>query len=439
MLGLFCIAWAWILVTVAVLSWYHHQIPGFSVSSRTNIPVSPEAAAAAAAAAQVPRRKDAPKAPMMPPSSVGTYLEPFQSPLLVFTCRRAGYLRQTLDDIYNFRDSSCRIGCPLVVSQDGKDDGVTQVIEEYQEKFAAVDIPLIHLQHEAGHLRKQNAYQLLAVHYGWALRQVFGDQLEYDTQDGAHRQLNAQRVLILEEDIHIAVDFFSFFAAMAPLLDHDASLLAVSAFNDNGFPERVSDTTRVLRSDFFPGLGWMMTRKLWNDELASKWPPGYWDDWLREPDQRLGRHILRPEVSRTFHFGSKGGASSNLFGDKLSHIELDHDAVDWTQQDVAASLSEDKFDETYFSMVESALKVNNFREAGERIKDGNVRIEYQGIKHFSTLAQQLGLMKDEKAGIPRTAYKGVVETRLDGKHFLFMTPPMEDLKKSFAHATSSTT
>jgi len=67
----------------------------------------------------------------------------------------------------------------------------------------------------------------------------------------------------------------------APLLYQDASLLAVSAFNDNGQPRYASDETVVHRSDFFPGLGWLLTRRLW-DELDAKWPEekGCWDDWM---------------------------------------------------------------------------------------------------------------------------------------------------------------
>ena len=32
----------------------------------------------------------------------------------------------------------------------------------------------------------------------------------------------------------------------------------------------------------------------------------YWDDWMREPAQRLERACIRPEVSRTRTFGKKG-------------------------------------------------------------------------------------------------------------------------------------
>ena len=36
--------------------------------------------------------------------------------------------------------------------------------------------------------------------------------------------------------------------------------LAVSAWNDNGQSKFVSDEKYLYRSDFFPGLGWMMPR-----------------------------------------------------------------------------------------------------------------------------------------------------------------------------------
>ncbi len=52
-------------------------------------------------------------------------------------------------------------------------------------------------------------------------------------------------------------------------------------------------------------------RRIWN-ELKPKWPRAYWDDWLREPAQRQGRHIIRPEVCRTLHFGARGVSNSQF-------------------------------------------------------------------------------------------------------------------------------
>ena len=58
-------------------------------------------------------------------------------------------------------------------------------------------------------------------------------------------------------------------------------------------------------------------RRIW-DELSPKWPRAYWDDWLREPAQRLCRQVIRPEVCRTLHFGALG-VSNAQFSDVSRH------------------------------------------------------------------------------------------------------------------------
>ena len=79
----------------------------------------------------------------------------------------------------------------------------------------------------------------------------------------------------------------------------------------------------LYRSDFFPGLGWMLTKDLWL-EFQTKWPKAsvlpmfyqtsadryfffsFWDDWIREPEQRKDRACIRPELSRSRTFGKIG-------------------------------------------------------------------------------------------------------------------------------------
>ena len=92
-----------------------------------------------------------------------------------------------------------------------------------------------------------------------------------------------------------------------PLLRADKSLWCVSAWNDNG-KVALTDNSRpdlLYRSDFFPGLGWMLTKELW-EELSVKWPKAFWDDWIRQPQQRKERACIRPELSRTRTFGKVG-------------------------------------------------------------------------------------------------------------------------------------
>ncbi len=97
-----------------------------------------------------------------------------------------------------------------------------------------------------------------------------------------------------------------------PLLDGDETLLAASAWSDLGQTAFVADPRQVHRTDFFPGLGWMLTAHAW-EELGPKWPEAFWDDWLREPPQRKGRNFLRPEVSRSYTFGESGVSQSQFF------------------------------------------------------------------------------------------------------------------------------
>ena len=70
-----------------------------------------------------------------------------------------------------------------------------------------------------------------------------------------------------------------------------------------------NNSTLLWRTDFFPGLGWMLEKSMW-EELNAKWPQAYWDDWLRNAEQRKMRSCIRPEVPRTaMSLHGKVGAS----------------------------------------------------------------------------------------------------------------------------------
>lgn len=213
--------------------------------------------------------------------------------LLVICYNRPAYLKRTLRAVLSRLPTYDR---PHVyISQDGEDREVTAAIGELAGEFAAQapDVPFTHWHHPpvTPKLRGGGAvdgwavsYYKLAQHFGWALDRLFSER-------------NHPYVIVLEDDLEVAVDFFQYFSAMAPLLDADDTLLAVSSYSDLGQPAFVGDPRQVHRSDFFPGLGWMLNRRVWKQDLGPKWPDSFWDDWLREPPQRKGRHILRPEVS----------------------------------------------------------------------------------------------------------------------------------------------
>lgn len=82
-----------------------------------------------------------------------------------------------------------------------------------------------------------------------------------------------ETTIVVEDDLDISTDFFEYFLGTYPLLVADKSLWCVSAWNDNGKRGLVDENAAHLlyRTDFFPGLGWMLNKDLWL-ELSPKWP-----------------------------------------------------------------------------------------------------------------------------------------------------------------------
>nr|DBA17711.1 TPA: hypothetical protein GDO54_016041 [Pyxicephalus adspersus] len=121
---------------------------------------------------------------------------------------------------------------------------------------------------------------------------------------------DAKFVIVLEEDLDISVDFFSFLSQTIHLLEEDESLYCISAWNDQGYEHTAEDPSLLYRVETMPGLGWVLRRNLYKEELEPKWPTPEklwdWDMWMRMPEQRKGRECLIPDVSRSYHFGIVG-------------------------------------------------------------------------------------------------------------------------------------
>ena len=73
------------------------------------------------------------------------------------------------------------------------------------------------------------------------------------------------------------------------------------------------------RVETMPGLGWILKRSLWVDELEPAWPSPEktwdWDMWMRLQEIRRGRECVVPDISRTYHFGSSGLNMNSYFHD----------------------------------------------------------------------------------------------------------------------------
>jgi alpha-1,3-mannosyl-glycoprotein beta-1,2-N-acetylglucosaminyltransferase len=359
-----------------------------------------------------------------PFASLGT-----ETLLLIISSNRPDYLKKTLSYVNQYHP---RHAVPILISQDGNNPAVNQVICEAQEKFHQISSLSFEQFHftPVPHAFYENGYFRLADHFKFALNQAFQ---QFPT---------VKQIIILEEDLQIAPDFFEYFAATIPLLQSDPNLLTISAWNDNGFRQQVQDPQQLYRSDFFPGLGWVVTRTLWEQELQKKWPRAYWDDWLREPKQRQGRQIIRPEISRTFHFGTHGVSNAQYSG-YLNQILLNDQYIHFTSLDLSY-LTSVRWDQEYLTIVRQATLLPNINSArqyftevvpklsAEERKRG-IRLVYAGFDEhsrqdhrggyptFSQLANWSGAMDNVKAGVPRTAYKGIVNVYKEGVR-VFLVP-----------------
>lgn len=326
--------------------------------------------------------------------------------VVVMACNRADYLERTIKSILKYQ-SSIASKYPLFVSQDGEDPGVRTKALSYKQLTY-----MQHLDFEPVRTERPGeliAYYKIARHYKWALDKLFYNH-------------NFSRVIILEDDMDIAPDFFDYFEAAAALLDRDKSIMAVSSWNDNGQKQFVSDSYMLYRSDFFPGLGWMLTKSTW-DELSPKWPKAYWDDWLRLKENHQGRQFIRPEVCRTYNFGEHGSSMGQFFKQYLEPIKLNDVQVDWNSMDLSYLTKENNV-KHFAGMVKNAkpiqgedviLKMHNI--------DGDVRIRYNDEDHFGSIARQFGIFQEWKDGVPRTGYLGVVVFRYQGSRRVFLVGP----------------
>ena len=207
-------------------------------------------------------------------------------PVVLLTHDRAAYLKRTLQALLRVRGVRKQ---DILISQHGGDTAVASVA---QELGIAIEQNMDGLRLRGG--RPLDGAQRIAKHYRHSLK------LALET-----KWPQAPGVLVVEDDFLFSPDYYEYFHALGPALDADPSIWLASAWNDNGNAGRVRDPWRLMRTSYFPGLGWLLPRRTWT-ELAPKWPESHWDHWLRSPTQHRGRHIVYPQVARDYHMGVKG-------------------------------------------------------------------------------------------------------------------------------------
>lgn len=327
--------------------------------------------------------------------------------VVVIACKRPQYLKRALDSVLGQPRDAAKF--PVIVSQDGFDQATSDLIKR---EFGT---RVFHMHHEHDPQAEQIAarsgghsalgYVYIAQHYGFALRKAF-DEFGFN------------QVIFLEEDMEISPDFYSYFGSALPLLKNDKNLFCVSAWNDNGYASLVKDPKAMYRTDFFPGLGWMLTKSMW-DEIRHRWPNAYWDEFMRRPDVRKGRQCLRPEINRDFTFGAEGTSSGQFFNEHLNKIKLNKENVDWGKVDLSNLASAEAFDAWVSEQIKSATAVS--LSEVDYHQNEVLRVRYDD-RQYDKFARKFNLMPDEKEGIRRMSYRGVIPFAYNNNRIFLHTP-----------------
>lgn len=329
-------------------------------------------------------------------------------PILVIACNRVT-VRRCLDKLLQHRPSAELY--PIIVSQDCGHAETAEVIRSYGNQVTHLKQPVLSDIAVRPEHKKFQGYYKISRHYHWALNQVF-------------KTLSHSSVVIVEDDLEVAPDFFEYFRATLPLLKSDPSLWCVSAWNDNGREGYVDPGKADLlyRTDFFPGLGWMLLRETW-EELEPKWPASFWDDWMRQPEQRRDHGCIRPEISRTLTFGRQGVSLGQFYDKYLRYIKLNTEFVPFTKLDLSY-LKEGTYKENFEKEVYSAPVVTyEDVKQGKLQGPGPFRLQYSTKDSFKVMAKNLGIMDDLKSGVPRMGYRGVVSFISRGRRIYLAPPP----------------
>ncbi|XP_063384081.1 alpha-1,3-mannosyl-glycoprotein 2-beta-N-acetylglucosaminyltransferase-like [Cydia fagiglandana] len=340
--------------------------------------------------------------------------------VMMMTCDRTYYLKRCLESLVRYRPDSSIY--PIIVSQDCCHEETLQIIKS----FADIDPTITFIEqpadqsdilghNAAAHLK---GYYKIARRYRFALNHVF-------------RTLQHKAVIVLEDNLDISPDFYEYFRGTYPLLYQDPTIWCVSAWNDNCKKDLVDikETELLHRTDFFPGLGWMVLSKTW-EELELNWPEAYLiDDWLRVPAISRGRVCIRPEISRTFKFGRVGVSNPYLFDRHLRHMVVNKDFIPFTKYNLSYLLK--KNEHMFFSFVYSLPEATDEEVMAGTLNSSLkfIQVPFTNINNFRKSAAMFGLMDDLRHGVPRTGLRGVVQCFIKGRR-VFLVPKIKIVQSS---------
>ncbi len=267
--------------------------------------------------------------------------------ILVLCYNRASFLRRTLRSLMALPEV---VHYDVYISQDGEDRNV----ELEAASWSQASPSLVHFWQKKRPVPAPSAPKtppagFVAQHYKWALDRLFVDEKH-------------SHVIIVEDDMQVSSDFLLLFSKTAHLLDQDPTLMCVSSWNDNSRNGLGTNEGLLLRTSYFPGLGWMLKQSFYLEELQASWPlMSHWDNWLRA---NIEKDCISPSLPRNRNFGNIG-SSMNVaaFSKEIAVVQFyeGKDPVDFGD---VSYLLYDNYVKRMQELLESAQRLGELKVKG---------------------------------------------------------------------------
>lgn len=264
--------------------------------------------------------------------------------MVVICNNRPEMLRETLISILNAHGVEDNGKDNIYISQSGENEDVSKVVKQV---LGPMD-PQHHFHHHNSHIE---VYNRLAGHFKWTFDKIF-------------EETDCGGVVVIEDDLELSPDFLDYFKLTIPLVHSDDTIIASSLWNDIGFTYNTRDKHKIKRTSFFPGLGWYLSREIWENVMGPVWPERDWDWHIRELIDKNKYDILIPEVPRDFHVAKSGTyMNPGLFRSYFKKINIQRDAkFKWREEDTQNLSPLSKYITYMTDTWEGAHTPNGFRD-----------------------------------------------------------------------------
>jgi hypothetical protein len=225
--------------------------------------------------------------------------------------------------------------------------------------------------------------------------------------------------IVLEDDLLVSPDFFTFFRQLAPLLDKDSTLGTIRGWSDHGFPIMARNPAAVYRSETFTGLGWMIHREKWEKLLKPFWPNKntVWDVYFMSKFGNKMAH-LHPEVPRVHHQHTQQGITTSSARQRTEYENMMLNSIPYVDLGDVWNLANQNYaNNVIHPLLLDGIWLSNISNI-PLYQNETLVIWLTKTTKFKTILDWFGVLTENSK--PRNSYKDLVQFYYGSNHIVLI-------------------